>query len=175
MINNNFIKQLKKDETITLSDSQTKVFIYALDDIDIIKVDKGILPDNIQKCDYLAYRKQDKTCFIELKGKKIYEAYKQIISSINYIFNDKDLSFLINDVKTLYAYIVSKEKNKIPKGSDSKERELANILYRKSKEKSKINNAVNLVKYVRTVPNNDKRESSDENNLICISKNPLKL
>ncbi|EKV56148.1 hypothetical protein [Brachyspira hampsonii] len=175
MIDDNFIKQLKKDETITLFDSQTKVFIYALDDIYIITVDKGIISDNIKKCDYLAYRKYDRTCFIELKGKKIDEAYNQITSSVHHISNNEDLSFLINDVKILYAYIISKENNRIPKGINSKKRELATILYRKSKEKSKINNYLDLVKYVKTVSNNDKRESSDENNLICSSKKPLKL
>ncbi|WP_300753766.1 hypothetical protein [uncultured Brachyspira sp.] len=160
---------LKKDDIKTLSDAQTKLYIKADNDIFIIKVDNGIFSDDVKKCDYLAYREKEVSNFIELKGQKIDKAYIQIIETIKNISNNSKLKHLI-DTKELKSYIVSKEKNKIPNGIENKSKELAKILYAKSKIKP--DNMFNLIYYVIVVSNNDKRQSNG-NKIICSSKNPI--
>ncbi|ANN63083.1 hypothetical protein SZ47_07740 [Brachyspira hyodysenteriae] len=167
-MNNNY-ELLKRDDRKTLSDAQTKLYIKAENDIFIIKVDNGIFNDDVKKCDYLAYREKEVSNFIELKGSKIDKAYIQIIETIKNISNNDKLKHLI-DIKELKAYIVSKEKNKIPNGIENKSKELAKILYAKSKIRP--NNMIDLVKYVLVVSDNDKRKSSG-NRIICSSKHPL--
>ncbi|ACN84871.1 hypothetical protein JQ824_07240 [Brachyspira hyodysenteriae] len=167
-MNNNY-ELLKRDDRKTLSDAQTKLYIKAENDIFIIKVDNGIFNDDVKKCDYLAYREKEVSNFIELKGSKIDKAYIQIIETIKNISNNDKLKHLI-DIKELKAYIISKEKNKIPNGIENKSKELAKILYDKSKIRP--NNMIDLVKYVLVVSDNDKRKSSG-NRIICSSKHPL--
>ena len=55
--------------------------------------------------------------FIELKGVKIDKAYIQIIETIKNVSDNNKLKHLI-DTKKVKAYIVSKEKSKIPQGND---------------------------------------------------------
>ncbi len=167
-MDNNY-ELLKKDNIKTLSDAQTKLYIKAENDIFIIKVDNGIFKDDVKKCDYLTYREKEVSNFIELKGSKIDKAYIQIIETIKNISNNNKLKHL-TDTKELKAYIVSKEKNKIPKGIENKAKELAKILYTKSKIRP--DNMIDLIKYVLVVTNNDKRQSSI-NRIICSYKNPL--
>ena len=167
-MDNNY-ELLKKDNIKTLSDAQTKLYIKAENDIFIIKVDNGIFKDDVKKCDYLTYREKEVSNFIELKGSKIDKAYIQIIETIKNISNNDKLKHL-TDTKKLKAYIVSKEKNKIPKGIENKAKELAKILYTKSKIRP--DNMIDLIKYVLVVTNNDKRQSSI-NRIICSYKNPL--
>ena len=167
-MNNNY-ELLKKDDRKTLSDAQTKLYIKAENDISIIKVDNGIFKDDVKKCDYLAYREKEVSNFIELKGSKIDKAYIQIIETIKNISNNDKLKHL-TDTKELKAYIVSKEKNKIPNGIENKSKELAKILYTKSKIRP--NNIIDLIKYVLVVSDNDKRKSGG-NRIICSSKNPI--
>lgn len=167
-MNNNY-ELLKKDDRKTLSDSQTKLYIKAENDIFIIKVDNGIFNDNIKKCDYLAYREKEVSNFIELKGVKIDKAYIQIIETIKNISDNNKLKHLI-DTKKVKAYIVSKEKNKIPQGIENKSRKLARILFAKSKIKPQ--NMFELIKYVLVVSDKDKRQSNG-NRIICSSKKPL--
>uniref|UniRef100_UPI003F4B96CB hypothetical protein n=1 Tax=Brachyspira catarrhinii TaxID=2528966 RepID=UPI003F4B96CB len=167
-MNNNY-ELLKKDDRKTLSDAQTKLYIKAENDILIIKVDNGIFNDNVKKCDYLAYREKEVSNFIELKGSKIDKAYIQIIETIKNISNNDKLKHLIN-IKELKAYIVSKEKNKIPQGIENKSKELAKILYTKSKIKPQ--DMFQLINYVLVVSDKDKRQSNG-NRIICSSKKPL--
>ena len=167
-MNNNY-ELLEKDVRKTLSDSQTKLYIKAENDIFIIKVDNGIFDDNIKKCDYLAYREKEVSHFIELKGVKIDKAYIQIIETIKNISDNNKLKHLI-DTKKVKAYIVSKEKNKIPQGIENKSRKLARLLFAKSKIKPQ--NMFELIKYVLVVSDNDKRQSNG-NRIICSSKKPL--
>ncbi|MEI0581074.1 hypothetical protein [Brachyspira pilosicoli] len=167
-MNNNY-ELLEKDVRKTLSDSQTKLYIKAENDIFIIKVDNGIFDDNIKKCDYLAYREKEVSHFIELKGVKIDKAYIQIIETIKNISDNNKLKHLI-DTKKVKAYIVSKEKNKIPQGIENKSRKLARLLFAKSKIKPQ--NMFELIKYVLVVSDKDKRQSNG-NRIICSSKKPL--
>lgn len=167
-MNDNY-ELLKKDVRKTLSDAQTKLYIKAENDISIIKVDNGIFNDNVKKCDYLAYREKEVSNFIELKGVKIDKAYIQIIETIKNISDNNKLKHLI-DTNKVKAYIVSKEKNKIPNGIENKSKQLAKILFAKSKIKPK--NMFELINYVLVVSDNDKRQSNG-NRIICSSKKPL--
>lgn len=167
-MNDNY-ELLKKNVRKTLSDAQTKLYIKAENDISIIKVDNGIFNDNVKKCDYLAYREKEVSNFIELKGVKIDKAYIQIIETIKNISDNNKLKHLI-DTNKVKAYIVSKEKNKIPNGIKNKSKQLAKILFAKSKIKPK--NMFELINYVLVVSDNDKRQSNG-NRIICSSKKPL--
>lgn len=167
-MNNNY-ELLKKNVRKTLSDAQTKLYIKAENDISIIKVDNGIFNDNVKKCDYLAYREKEVSNFIELKGVKIDKAYIQIIETIKNISDNNKLKHLI-DTNKVKAYIVSKEKNKIPNGIENKSKQLAKILFAKSKIKPQ--NMFELINYVLVVSDNDKRQSNG-NRIICSSKKPL--
>lgn len=167
-MNDNY-ELLKKNVRKTLSDSQTKLYIKAENDISIIKVDNGIFNDNVKKCDYLAYREKEVSNFIELKGVKIDKAYIQIIETIKNISDNNKLKHLI-DTNKVKAYIVSKEKNKIPNGIENKSKQLAKILFAKSKIKPQ--NMFELINYVLVVSDNDKRQSNG-NRIICSSKKPL--
>lgn len=167
-MNDNY-ELLKKNVRKTLSDAQTKLYIKAENDISIIKVDNGIFNDNVKKCDYLAYREKEVSNFIELKGVKIGKAYIQIIETIKNISDNNKLKHLI-DTNKVKAYIVSKEKNKIPNGIENKSKQLAKILFAKSKIKPK--NMFELINYVLVVSDNDKRQSNG-NRIICSSKKPL--
>ncbi|WIH88071.1 hypothetical protein [Brachyspira pilosicoli] len=167
-MNNNY-ELLKKNVRKTLSDAQTKLYIKAENDISIIKVDNGIFNDNVKKCDYLAYRAKEVSNFIELKGVKIDKAYIQIIETIKNISDNNKLKHLI-DTNKVKAYIVSKEKNKIPNGIENKSKQLAKILFAKSKIKPQ--NMFELINYVLVVSDNDKRQSNG-NRIICSSKKPL--
>ncbi|PLV58569.1 hypothetical protein [Brachyspira pilosicoli] len=167
-MNDNY-ELLKKNVRKTLSDAQTKLYIKAENDISIIKVDNGIFNDNVKKCDYLAYREKEVSNFIELKGVKIDKAYIQIIETIKNISDNNKLKHLI-DTNKVKAYIVSKEKNKIPNGIENKSKQLARLLFAKSKIKPK--NMFELINYVLVVSDNDKRQSNG-NRIICSSKKPL--
>ena len=167
-MNDNY-ELLKKNVRKTLSDAQTKLYIKAENDISIIKVDNGIFNDNVKKCDYLAYREKEVSNFIELKGVKIDKAYIQIIETIKNISDNNKLKHLI-DTNKVKAYIVSKEKNKIPNGIENKSKQIAKILFAKSKIKPK--NMFELINYVLVVSDNDKRQSNG-NRIICSSKKPL--
>ena len=167
-MNDNY-ELLKKNVRKTLSDAQTKLYIKAENDISIIKVDNGIFNDNVKKCDYLAYREKEVSNFIELKGVKIDKAYIQIIETIKNISDNNKLKHLI-DTNKVKAYIVSKEKNKIPNGIENKSKQLAKILFAKSKIKPK--NMFELINYVLVVSDNDKRQSNG-NRIICSSKKPF--
>lgn len=167
-MNDNY-ELLKKNVRKTLSDAQTKLYIKAENDISIIKVDNGIFNDNVKKCDYLVYREKEVSNFIELKGVKIDKAYIQIIETIKNISDNNKLKHLI-DTNKVKAYIVSKEKNKIPNGIENKSKQLAKILFAKSKIKPK--NMFELINYVLVVSDNDKRQSNG-NRIICSSKKPL--
>ena len=167
-MNDNY-ELLKKNVRKTLSDAQTKLYIKAENDISIIKVDNGIFNDNVKKCDYLAYREKEVSNFIELKGVKIDKAYIQIIEKIKNISDNNKLKHLI-DTNKVKAYIVSKEKNKIPNGIENKSKQLAKILFAKSKIKPQ--NMFELINYVLVVSDNDKRQSNG-NRIICSSKKPL--
>lgn len=91
--------------------------------------------DNQQKCDFMIYcQNLPQTCFIELKGanisnKKDYNPYDQIIDTIKFIRQQEELKELVSANTERHAFIVSNGRQKIPKGIETKERALWQMLF----------------------------------------------
>lgn len=167
---------LKKGDKITIRDEQTKLYIKAKETIWVITVDRGIisnLTQKIRKCDYLVYGEAEKnTHLIELKGSVIDEAYKQLNATIENIASNKEISYLIEGRNKLDAYIVSLNTQKIPKGINSHERELAKKLAQRCKHKP--SDIMNLINYVKVVPRQTKLVK-ERQRILCSGQAPLEL
>lgn len=138
----------------------------------------GKLIPNIQnqrKCDFLIYcQNKPQTCFIELKGENIsvknsYNPYSQIIDTINYLQKDEELRCLVNSKIERHAFIVSPGRQKLPKGIETKERQLWQKLVQFGGEKSKISDLVHYVK----VTESDRFSNKEQ--IICSPKSPVPL
>lgn len=136
---------LEKDKKVTLKDEQTKLYIKAKETIWVITVDRGIIPNvkqTIRKCDYMIYGEIKATAhLIELKGRE-----------------------------TVDAYIVSPNTQKIPKGLNSHERELAKSLA--SKCSLKPTDIISLINYVKIVPKQVKLVK-EKQRIICSGQSPI--
>lgn len=138
----------------------------------------GKLIPNIQgqqKCDYLIYcQNLPQTCFIELKGENIsikdeYNLYDQIGDTIKYLKQESELKSLVNTNVEKHAFIVSPDRQKLPKGVETKERQLWQKLMQPQK-KSKISDLVHYVKVTKS-----DRYSNNNNQIICSPKSPVEL
>lgn len=109
---------------------------------------------------------------IELKGSVIDEAYKQLNATIKNISADKNILYLINGRDRLDAYIVSPNTQRIPKGGNSHERELAKNLASRSKIKPK--DITELIHYVKVVPKQVKLVNEGQR-IICSGQAPVEL
>lgn len=145
---------LEKNSKITLKDEQTKLYIKAKEEIWVITVDRGIIPNikqAVRKCDYLIYGEiKGTTHLIELKGSVIDEAYKQLNETIKNIIANEDISYLLEGRDVVDAYIVSPNSQKIPKGINSHERELARHLASRCRVRQA--DITELIHYVKVVP-----------------------
>lgn len=160
----------------TLSDAQTKLYIRAINDLYYVDVDRGIIKnirDNIRKCDFLCYVEVNMNChLIELKGTNIDAAYKQLIETIKHIEANHDVSFLTHDLQRLDAYIVSPQRQIIPKGVNESARSLARELARKCQKRPKKIDS--LLYYVKVLPK-QKVLSMKEGHILCSNEAPLEL
>jgi hypothetical protein len=145
-----YFEKIPADGIKTLSDAQTKLYIKVHNAMYIVTVDKGIVQNirsGIKKCDFLVYDKtSSETHLIELKGKNIDKSYEQLRESIDNIYSLGDINFLIDNLFVLDAYIVSPERQNIPRGINSKERNLANKLAKKCSKK--MTDITTLIHYV---------------------------
>ena len=79
---------------------------------------------------YLIYcQNKPQTCFVELKGANIsiknnYNPYDQIMDTIKYLQSKDELKELVDKKGGKHAFIVSPSRQNIPKGSNTKERQL---------------------------------------------------
>ena len=151
----NIIKIIRKDNLYTFedekSDADSRLYIKAINEQSVIKVDRGIVPINSEskKCDYLSVSNYYSN-FIELKGKNhIDEAAKQISLTIDFLEREKAYSYLINKKKQLRAYIVSVFQQHIPDLNNIHIKLLSKKLFSKSNDKPK--NMFDLLKYVKVV------------------------
>ena len=165
-----FFDNVLLGECRTLQDDKTKLYTIAKNNLYIIKTDKGIIDDTHRKCDFLTHS-DICTNFIELKGSNIAEAYSQIFDTIKYLKNDNFYKYLINN-KSLYAFIVSPERQKHPRGIDKKERILAKAIAYLNE--THIDNILEFVKYVKVIKNL-KVYSEKGQNIECSGKYPLKI
>lgn len=127
-----------------------------------------------KKCDYLLYcMNQSQVCYFELKGKNIskkkeHNPYDQIIDTRKYLKELPEYQRLFTPETESYAFIVSPEQQKVPKGISMRQRALLQELtrYQKKPEQTK-----EYVHYVKVTPSD--RYSDNNGRIICSSKNPL--
>lgn len=126
------------------------------------------------KCDFLLYCEEDlQTCFIELKGvnistKKDYNPYDQIIDTVTYLQNDEELKSLVSKNMRMHAFIVSMERQKIPKGVETEERKLwQKLVHCGGANKQNISELVHYVKVTKS------DRYSNNKQIICSPKAPL--
>lgn len=169
-----YYEYIEKDNRITLKDDQTKLYIKAKEAIWMITVDGGIITNDgqsIRKCDYMICGEVKRTThLIELKGKVIDEAYKQLKETIKYLMTNHEVSYLIKNRDIVDAYIVSPNAQKIPKGLNSHERELAKSLAAKCKLKPL--DIFSLINYVKVVPKQAKLVI-EKQHIICSGQAPV--
>ena len=174
---------LKKGEKKNLIDPDSEARSYMPivvvdENVYLTSPDKDLIPtiDNQKKCDFLIYcQNKPQSCFIELKGtnitiKKNENPYDQIMATINYLQGDKDLKVLVNSQTEKHAFIVSPDRQKIPKGSETKERQLWQVLARFRSERTEI---PDLVHYVKVTPS--ERYSNNNGQIICSPNSPVPL
>ena len=135
------------------------------------------------------------TCFIELKGanisnKKDYNPYDQIIDTIKFIRQQEELKELVSANTERHAFIVSNGRQKIPKGIETKERALWQMLFQNGKNRRilelvhyvKVTRSVRkrlkggktleLVHYVKVTPAD---RYSNKERIVCSPKSPVKI
>lgn len=128
---------------------------------------------NQHKCDFLLYcQNKPQTCFIELKGenisaKKSYNPYSQIIDTINYLQKEEELRCLVGSKMERHAFIVSPGRQKLPRGVETRERQLWQKLVQAGGTKSKITDFVHYVKVTKS------DRFSDNEQIICSPKSPV--
>lgn len=176
---NKFFKGLKKGETKILRDTQSEknTFIpvkVADDNVYVTEPDGKLIPNiqGQQKCDFLLYC-QDKpqTCFVELKGANIsakekYNPYDQIMDTIKFLQKEDELKCLVDSNTEKHAFIVSPGRQKIPKGVETKERQLWQKLLQHGMN-VKPSDVVHYVKVTNT------ERYSNNGQIICSPKSPV--
>jgi len=125
------------------------------------------------KCDFLLYSASARqTCFVELKGANIskksgYNPYDQIIDTIRFFQKESVLKTLVDGKTEKHAFIVSPGRQKIPKGIETKERQLWQFLVQDGR-KSKIYDVLHYVKVTKS----DRYSNHDQ--IICSPQSPVK-
>ena len=136
-----------------------------------------MIPDDHgqQKCDFLLYCSDlPQTCFMELKGANIssksrYNPYDQIMDTVRFLQKDEILRNLVNSDVEKHAFIVSPGRQKIPKGIETKKRQLWQLMVQNGKEKKKIYDLIHYVKVTKT----DRYSNNDQ--IVCSPKSPIKI
>jgi hypothetical protein len=175
VLRNKFFDKKEENQKFTLADDRTKLYIKAGNEFYLIKVDDGIIQnieENIKKCDYMIYDECNlESHMIELKGTNIDAAFTQIEETVIRLSKMDDYSDMVNTVNTLDAFIVSPNGHKFPRGVETKERKLTQVLGRKCKSKPK--NILQLLKYVKVVPR--AKLSVKDREIICSGDSPMSI
>lgn len=172
-----YFKEMRRGSTKTLADTQTKLVIKAEgQQMLLVTVDRGVVRNvepNIMKCDFLTYGlEKPYTHLIELKGKIIKKAYDQLCNTIGNIVSQSDYPELVQNRDRIDAYIVSPGQQTIPRGINNKEKQLAELLARRSRKR--VSNMYDLVHYVRVVPKWNKPVVKGRQ-ILCSGESPLLL
>lgn len=147
------------------------------DSVYLSESDGKLIPDDHgqQKCDFLLYCSDlPQTCFMELKGANIssksrYNPYDQIMDTVRFLQKDEILRNLVNSDVEKHAFIVSPGRQKIPKGIETKKRQLWQLMVQNGKEKKKIYDLIHYVKVTKT----DRYSNNDQ--IVCSPKSPIKI
>lgn len=171
---NDYFHFLEAGSRATLQDEQTKLFIIAENALYVVDVDRGIvknISDGIKKCDFLCYLDGQRiTHLIELKGAYTQEAPKQISETLKHIRNDPDISFLVQSVQLIDAYIVSPGRQEIPRGVDEIKRKITRELAKHCTRT--VDNIDSLLKFVKVVPK-QKKLVDKNGHIICSNDAPI--
>lgn len=135
-------------KTFTIKDAQTKLYLYPQNNMNLVKVDKGVIIDKSKKCDYLTYSNSCSN-FIELKGTVIAKAYEQIESTITYLQGNDTYNKLLDNEK-VKAIIASPIRQKIPQGVESKKRSLAKKIA--NLNQTKVENIYSFITHIIVKP-----------------------
>lgn len=139
-----------------------------------LRIDHGVISDKEQgqqKCDFMVYDEyKKKSHLIELKGMVIDRAINQLSETVTTLKHHEEVSFLVRGQKKVYAYIVSPGQQKMPRGGDSKKRELARKLAGCSTQK--VEDIFELIKFVKVVKKTNAK-NMDKYQMICSPKDPL--
>lgn len=173
---------LKAGEKRTLKDEKSECNSYIPvqakeETVYIAKPDGDLIPDDLeqQKCDYVVYCPlRPQTCFIELKGENIeiktkHNPFDQILDTICYMQRDSGLKKLVQGNVEKHAFIVSPGRQKIPKGVETKERQLWQKLVQPQNRKG----ISELIHYVKVTKND--RYSSHKQQIVCSVKAPVEI
>lgn len=176
---NDSFELLKLAETRNLRDTKSEKNSFVPININdenvyVTEPDRKLIPDiqGQHKCDYLIYcQNLPQSCFIELKGENIsikdeYNPYDQIGDTIQYLKKEYELKSLVNTNVEKHAFIISPGRQKIPKGVETKERQLWQKLMQPH-SKSKISDLVHYVKVTKS------DRYSNNNQIICSPKSPI--
>ena len=169
---------MKKNLKDKKSDKGSFVPIEICDDgIYLSEPDGKLIPDEPgqHKCDFLLYcANLPQTCFMELKGANIssknrYNPYDQIMDTVRFLQKDETLRNLVNNDVEKHAFIVSPGRQKIPKGIETKERQLWQLMAQNGKDKKKIYDLIHYVKVTKI----DRYSNNDQ--IVCSPKSPIKI
>lgn len=158
-----------------LKDDKTSLYARAGEnEVWSLQIDHGVIPDEkqgLKKCDFMVYDESKRQShLIELKGMVIDRAINQLSETVTILKHHRELSFLVQGQKKVYAYIVSPGQQKLPRGGESKKRELARKLAGCSRQK--VEDIFELVKYVKVVKKTNAK-NKDTNQIICSPKEPI--
>lgn len=171
-----FFHHLDSGERVTLRDDQTTLYILVENEMYYVDVDRGIIQNvrqQIKKCDFLCYDELNRNChLIELKGAVIKEAQKQILETLQNIKADDQISFLLEKLQRLDAYIVSPGRQEVPRGVDDVKRAITRELARHCSVRPK--NIDTLLKFVKVVRKLNTLSEKD-GRILCSHTAPLRL
>ena len=169
---------IEAGDNIELQDDQTKIIVRDRQDCYRIIVDKGIINDvshGIKKADFAISESPDGSFYlIELKGAVISAALEQVLKTVENVENSDEFKSLLKGRNKVIACIVSPNRQQIPKGGKSFERELAKKLCAKSKEKPQ--DMYDLIYYVKVVQKQERPVINRKTRqVVCSNRNPLVL
>lgn len=176
---NDSFELLSMGETRSLKDSKSVINSFIPirvneENVYVTEPDGKLIPDmqGQQKCDYLIYCfNKPQICFIELKGENIsikdsYNPYDQINGTIDFLKKENELKVLASANNEKHAFIVSPGRQKLPKGVETKERQLWQKLMQPG-IKSKVTDLVHYVKVTKS------DRYSNNGSIVCSPKSPV--
>lgn len=175
---------LEKGKTVALRDKKSERNSYVPvrisdEKVYMSKPDGKLIPEieGQGKCDYLLYcENQTQACYMELKGttiskKETYNPYDQIRDTMRYLRGIPECQILFQTEVVNHAFIVSPERQNIPKGINIRERALLQELIKYQKKPEKEAKISDYIHYVKVTPSD--RYSDKNGRIICSPANPV--
>lgn len=158
----------------TMEDCGTKLYIRAVHDLTVIKVDDGIIKGSgSKKCDFLCEVRSEKCVHLfELKKGKIDDAFLQLEITPQAIQEHSVYKTLLDGLNRLDAYIVSPSRLRVPNNLDERQRRLCKKLAGYCRQP--IDNIMHLLKLV-AVDSSCKKLEEVNGRIRCSHRYPLEL